>query len=303
MHGASGRRPILVVGGTGQIGYELVRALDGVANVVAPTRDSLDLKKPESIRETVRRISPAAVVNAAAYTAVDRAETERELCFAVNAEGPRVLAEEAAACGALMVQYSTDYVFDGTKRTPYLETDTPAPLNVYGESKLAGEGAVQSAGGPHIIMRTSWVYGPRGTNFVRTVLRLARERPELRIVADQTGAPTSSSGLANATVRLVSSLLSDEITRSPTADWSGIYHVAAAGAATWFEFARAVLDLDRLAGEQLSGRVIPISTAEYATLARRPAFSVLDCSKVREHFGITLSNWRDDLERLMRELV
>jgi dTDP-4-dehydrorhamnose reductase len=194
---------ILLTGSTGQIGFELLRTLAPLGRVVAPPRAELDMGDPASLRAAVRNLRPDVVVNAGAYTAVDRAESEPDLCAAINAEAPRVLAEEAAALGALMVHYSTDYVFNGTKEAPYTEDDLPAPLSVYGRTKLAGEQGVATAGGRHLILRTSWVYGRRGANFLGTMLRLARERRELRVVSDQTGAPTRSRSIAEVTSALV----------------------------------------------------------------------------------------------------
>ncbi len=201
----SGAAPVLLVtGANGQIGFELVRELAPFGTVVAPSRSELDLERPETIRALVQRVRPSVIVNAAAYTAVDKAESDRQRCFAVNAEAPGVFAEEAARVGAALIHYSTDYVFDGTKTSPYVETDAAAPLNVYGESKLAGERAIESVGGAWMVLRTSWVYGMRGNNFLRTILRLAREQRELRVVDDQMGAPTWSTSVAKATAHVVS---------------------------------------------------------------------------------------------------
>ncbi|HEX6266246.1 MAG TPA: dTDP-4-dehydrorhamnose reductase, partial [Burkholderiales bacterium] len=220
---------ILLVGRNGQVGRELAQALAPLGEVNAPSRAQLDLTDADRIAAVVRGASPEVIVNAAAYTAVDRAESEPDAAFSVNASAPRLLAEEAARLGALLVHYSTDYVFDGEKAGPYAEDDTPRPLNVYGASKLAGERAIAAAGCRHLILRTSWVYGPHGSNFMRTILRAARERPELRVVDDQWGAPTSSTALARATARLLPS--------HP----EGLYHITAAGKTTWYGFARAIV--------------------------------------------------------------
>jgi dTDP-4-dehydrorhamnose reductase len=217
-------------------------------------------------------------VNAAAYTAVDKAESERDLAFAVNGTAPRVLAEDAKRIGALLVHYSTDYVFDGEKASPYVEDDAPHPINAYGESKLAGEQAILGSGCRHLILRTSWVYGPRGRNFYLTMLRLAKERPELRVVDDQLGAPTSSLEIARATPTLLGK------------DAQGLYHMTAAGETTWCGFARAIL-----ARAGLATPVVPIATADYPTPARRPRNSRLDCTRLRADFGVALASWEEAL--------
>jgi len=290
---------IVVTGSTGQIGYEAVRELAPLGKVVGLTRADLDLAKPTAIRETIRRLRPRVIVNAGAYTAVDRAESERELCGAINADAPGVLAEEARRLGALLVHYSTDYVFDGSKRAPYTEADPPAPLNVYGATKLAGEQAVQATGGAYVILRTSWVYGARGTNFLRTMLRLARERTELRVVNDQIGAPTWSRSVASMTASIVGYELGrdDEL----SAGLAGLYHVAAGGSTTWYEFARCILEGDPRREEQICRAVVPITSAEYPTAARRPAYSVLDCSAFADRFRLSAMSWRDQLKLVLAE--
>jgi dTDP-4-dehydrorhamnose reductase len=298
----------LVTGAQGQVGAEVVRELEGRAQVIACDRAALDLADPASIRKAVREARPDVIVNCAAYTAVDRAETDRDAAHAVNAVGPGVLAEEARACGALLVHFSTDYVYDGAKRGPYVEADAVNPLSVYGATKLEGERAVVAAGGRHLILRTSWVYGPRGRNFLLTMLRLGRERPELRIVDDQRGAPTSSRALA----RLVRDLLDrngdmDEISRADVeqlAAASGTYHATAAGETTWFGFAQAIFD-EALRQRRLDfapPRLIAIPTREYPTPARRPANSVLSNAKLEAAFGTTIPDWRRGLEEALSAL-
>ncbi len=288
-------RRILLIGAQGQIGWELARTLAPLGTVVATTRADLDLAQPERIRSAVRRIAPTAIVNAAAYTAVDRAEAEPALARAINGTAPGVLADEAARAGALLVHYSTDYVFDGTRQTPYAEDDPPNPQSVYGETKLLGEQAIRAAGGAHLIFRTAWVYGRRGGNFLRTVLRLAREREELRIVDDQIGAPTWSRGIAEATALVLARVLdrsSDHM--DPSA--SGVYHLSAAGQTSWYGFARAVVARDPRPAEQICARVVPIATRQYPTPARRPAYSVLDNTRIGDRFGVRLPEWDSQLD-------
>ena len=293
---------VLVTGAGGQVGAECVRELQGRAEVIARDRSALDLARPQSLREGVRAARPDVIVNCAAYTAVDRAETDREAAHAINAVAPGVLAEEAKRSGALLLHFSTDYVYDGTKPAAYVEEDAVNPLSVYGTTKLEGERAIAAAGGAHIILRTSWVYGPRGRNFLFTMLRLGRERPELRVVDDQRGAPTSSRALA----RLVRELLdrggdTDEISREEVercAGASGVYHATAGGSTTWFGFARAIFEemqrQDRL--DFAVPRLAPIATSDYPTPARRPANSVMSNAKLRSTFGVEIAEWRSGLE-------
>jgi len=252
-------------------------------------QSDLDLRDAERIREAVRAASPDVIVNAAAYTAVDKAESDRDTAFAINAAAPGVLADEAKRKGVLLVHYSTDYVFDGAKATPYVEDDAPNPLNVYGASKLAGDRAIAASGCRHLILRTSWVYGPRGSNFMLTMLRLARERPELRVVDDQVGAPTSSRAIARATATaLACAVQSPELT--------GLYHLTAGGETSWCGFARAILSRAGIATP-----VLPIHTEGYPTPARRPRNSRLDCSRLRAAFGVTLDPWEEGLAEAMTE--
>lgn len=269
---------ILLTGRNGQVGWELLKALSPLGEIVAPDRAQLDLRDPSRTREAVRAANPDVIVNAAAYTAVDQAESEREAAFAVNSAAPGVLAEEAKKSGALLVHYSTDYVFDGAKAAPYVEEDAPNPVNVYGASKLAGERAVAAAGCRHLILRTSWVYGPRRGNFMLTMLRLARERPELRVVDDQVGAPTSSLAIARATAQLL----------RPGAH--GTYHLSAAGHTSWCGFARAIL-----ARAGIATPVTAIRSEDYPTAARRPRNSRLNCARLRADFGLTLAPWEEQL--------
>ena len=274
---------ILVTGAGGQVGGELARLLPVHGEVIALHRASLDLAEPDAIVAAMREAVPDLVINAGAYTAVDLAEREREAAFAVNARAPQVLAEEAKRCGALLVHYSTDYVFDGTATAPYEEDAPTAPLNVYGQSKLAGERAVVASGAHALVLRTSWVYGLTGRNFFLTVRRLAAERPELRIVADQTGTPNYSRTLAEATAALVAQGLPRLRERA------GLYHFSCTGSTTWHGFARAIV------GDAATPRVTPITTADYPTPARRPAYGVLATGRFRSAFGFSLPDWREAL--------
>jgi dTDP-4-dehydrorhamnose reductase len=281
------RPTILVIGARGQLGFELSRLLPAHGEVTALDRSQLDLADADAIRTTLRSRRPALIVNAAAYTAVDNAEQEREAAEVINARAPGLLAEEAKKLDALLVHYSTDYVFDGTATAPYTE-DAPAnPLSVYGASKLSGERAIAASGCRYLVLRTSWVYGLRGHNFLLTIRRLARERDELRIVADQFGVPNWSRALAEATNTLVGCGL------RALRERAGLYHLSARGSTSWFEFARAII------GSVDKPRVLPITTAEYPTAARRPAYAVLDTGKLERVFGLTLSDWREMLARCL----
>ena len=292
---------ILLIGGNGQVGHELTRTLAPLGEVIATDRAALDLTDESAIRALVRQLRPGFIVNAAAYTAVDKAESESELAFAINARAPGVLAQEAAALGAWLIHYSTDYVFAGDRpQGAYLETDPTAPMNVYGRSKLAGEEAIAAVGGAHLILRTSWVYGAHGANFVKTILRLAREREKLSIVADQIGAPTSSPLIAEATAQLIRQLPDDGEDAL-----GGIYHLQSAGEASWHEFAAAIVE--RLRGVDAQTvrcrEVLPIPASAYPTPARRPANSRLDCGKIARTFGLRLPRWRDDFELRFGEIL
>ena len=281
---------IMLTGKNGQVGWELQRTLAPLGEVVALDRRQLDLSDSKQIRELVREIKPNLIVNAAAYTAVDKAESEPEIAMAINGVAPGILAEEAKRIGAAIIHYSTDYVFDGNKTSPYTEDDTPNPLNEYGRTKLAGEQAVKAAGAPYIILRTGWVYGTRGKNFLLTILRLAHEREEIRIVDDQTGAPTWSRMLAEATAQI----LSDDY--NALAAKRGIYHMTASGSTTWYGFSKAILALDPNSNEQVCKYVRPISSAEYPIPARRPAYSVLSNAKLKAAFEVALPGWEQGLK-------
>lgn len=285
------RPKILVTGAGGQIGFELVRMLAPHGEVIATDRASLDLADPDAIVAAVRGAKPALVVNAGAYTAVDRAETEPALARAINGRAPGILAEEAKRQGAVLIHYSTDYVFDGMRTAPYPEEAPTAPLNVYGATKLEGEHAVAAAGAHALVFRTSWVYGLRGRNFLLTVRRLAAERDELSIVADQIGVPNWSRELAEATVRIVAAGLPAVAARA------GLYHLSATGRASWHDFASAIV------GDAKKPRVVPISTADYPTPARRPAYGVLATKRFEATFGFGLPEWREVLARCVTSPV
>ena len=291
---------VLIAGAAGQLGRELQRSFADFGEIVAVDRESVDLSVPEQVRALVQQVKPSVILNAAAYTAVDRAESERELAMAINAEAPRVLAEEARQKGALLVHYSTDYVFDGTRQGPWTEDDPAYPLSVYGESKLAGEKAVQQVGGPSLIFRTSWVYGPHGKNFLLTMLRLASERESLSVVDDQIGAPTSSIALADATRTIVEGI--SERRFGTPASWAGLYHMTCSGSTSWYEFAEAIF---ARAGTLLDGRqpeVRPIASSEYPTPAKRPRNSVLSNERLQAKLGVRLPSWEEGLDEVLEVL-
>jgi dTDP-4-dehydrorhamnose reductase len=275
---------ILLLGSSGQVGHAFEARNPFAGDLVLATRRDCDLRYEESLRALIRQVRPNVIVNAAAYTAVDKAESDRETCFVVNATAPGVIASEAAALGAKLVHFSTDYVFDGAKAGPYHEEDPTGPRNVYGASKLAGERAIAEAGGEFLILRTSWVYSNHGANFLKTMLRLGAERPELRIVADQHGAPTSADAIAGATIRMLKNIAAGF--------WvSGVFHMTAAGATTWHGFASAIFA--RAVGK--APALVPITTAEYPTPAARPANSVLSNDKFATAFGFRLPDWKEQL--------
>ena len=295
---------ILLLGANGQVGHELGRSLAPLGEIIATTRsgrledgtpcETADLDQPDSLEGLVERITPDWVVNAAAHTAVDRAESDSDAALRANAQSPGVLAVACVRRGAKLVHYSTDYVFPGDGSRPYREDDATSPLGVYGASKLAGEEAIRAAGDAHLIFRTAWVYASHGHNFLRTMLRLGAERDELRVVADQVGTPTSAALIADVTARVMAS--------SPRA--TGVFHLTAQGQCSWQEFATAIF-----AGAQQRGllarepRVVPITTADYPTPARRPAYSCLDTSRLRNDLAIDLPTWQQGLDRVLDEIA
>lgn len=293
---------ILLLGKNGQLGWELQRSLAPLGELIALDRNGLDrlrgdLADLDGLRDTVRGLRPDVIVNAAAYTAVDRAETDRERALLINARAPQALAEEMHALGGWLVHFSTDYVFDGQDATPWRETDVPAPLNYYGVSKLQGEQAVRASGCNHLLFRTSWVYGSHGNNFIKTMLTLARQREQLRVVADQFGAPTGAELLADVTAHALRAALGEP-------GVSGTYHVAASGSTSWCEYARFVIEQAGGLGVSLAVQnVEPIPTSSYPTPATRPLNSRLDTTVVQAAFDIHLPHWRDGVSRVLSEII
>jgi dTDP-4-dehydrorhamnose reductase len=293
---------IFLTGGNGQVGWELVRALLPLGEVITTNRLQADLSDLNNLRRTVQKYSADVIVNAAAYTAVDKAETEEDLAFRINAEAPAVLAEEAKKSGALLIHYSTDYVFDGTKISAYAEDDAPNPVNVYGQSKLAGEKAIQATGADYVILRTSWVYAARGHNFLKNVLRLAAEREELNIVADQIGSPTWARLIAEATAHIIRQSL---LERHSSSFDSSLYHLTSTGETSWHGFAQTIVDVVRQQGNQtLKNRTInPIPATEYPLPARRPANSLLATGRLEQHFGLKMPAWDKALRLCMEDMA
>lgn len=284
---------ILLTGKNGQVGWELQRTLASLGNVIATDRKQLDLAIPDAIRKIVRKYQPDLIVNAAAYTAVDKAESESEQAMAINGTAPGVLAEEAKRINASIIHYSTDFVFDGQSSQPYTEEDKPNPINIYGKTKLAGERAVQEVGGAHLILRTSWVFGNRGKNFLLTMQRLAKEREELNIVADQVGCPTWARIIAEVTAQIFVNILSSG--NKPTEAMlqkNGIYHIASAGSTTWYDFAKDIIELSNIKPKPT---LTPINTEDYPLPASRPRYTCLASDKVKEKFNIHMPDWREML--------
>ncbi|WP_314524443.1 dTDP-4-dehydrorhamnose reductase [uncultured Pseudomonas sp.] len=286
---------ILITGQHGQVSRELQQRLQGLGELIVLGRDQLDLAKPEQIRQQVRDHRPGLLINAAAHTAVDLAESEPDAAFAINAIAPGVLAEEAKTLGIPLIHYSTDYVFDGSKPASYTEADAPNPLGVYGQSKLAGEQAIAAVGGQYLILRTSWVYSSHGKNFLLTMQRLLQEKPQLRIVADQIGAPTWAGSIANSTRALI-----ERWQAGKSGKW-GIYHLSAAGETSWFGFAEAIGEHLREQGKACA-ELEPIPSSAYPTPAKRPLNSRLDCSRLQQQWHVSLPHWQDALRECLAEL-
>ena len=301
--------PILLIGANGQVGYEALPLLNALGKVVSLTRAELDLTDPAAIRAAVRQLKPRWIVNAAAYTAVDKAESDSQAAFAINRDAPGVLGEEAFRIGAPVLHFSTDYVFAGDGTRPWREDDPTSPLGVYGASKLAGEEALAGSGAVHLIFRTSWVYGTRGNNFLLTILRLAREREELQIVNDQYGAPTWSRTLARLAAHSILRSEKDALMKGITPTEavqpiSGIYHACSAGFTTWFGFASEFVRIAQLAHpEQVFARLIPIPSTAYPTAAKRPANSRMNCEKLTRTLGFEMPTWQDSTSQVMNELL
>ena len=285
---------ILIIGKIGQVGWELRRTLAPLAHVVSVDFPEIDLTSPDSVLKWTRETRPQIIVNAAAYTAVDKAETETEKCQQINGVAPGILAEEAKKHSAVLVHYSTDYIFDGTKTAPYTEQDAPNPLGAYGRSKLAGDQAVLAVDGHHLIFRLCWVYGARGQNFMLTMMRLAREREKLRVVRDQFGCPTWSRMIAETTAL---ALLRVITAREPGA-FKGVYHLAASGQTNWHGFAESIIQLMPAAGKKCQ-TIEAIPSSEYPLPAKRPAYSVLSCEKLQRTFGLQLPDWETSLKHVL----
>ena len=295
---------ILLLGKNGQVGWELQRSLAVLGDVVAVDFDSAppwraDFLDPEALAALVRSVAPALIVNAAAHTAVDKAEAEPELAFAINATAVGALARESAASGAWLVHYSTDYVFDGSGSTPWTEQSAPGPLSVYGRSKLAGEELIRASGCRHLILRTSWVYGARGENFAKTMLRLARNRDSLSVIDDQVGAPTGAELLADLTAHVA-------VMAAARPELAGTYHATAAGETSWHGYARHVIDFARRSDDSIRVRpeaILPIASAAYPQAATRPKNSRLDTTRLRERFGLALPPWQTGVDRMLGEVL
>ena len=295
---------ILLLGKNGQLGWELQRSLAPLGELVALDRRGApglcgDLGEPDGLAATVRQLCPDVIVNAAAYTAVDRAESEPELARRINAHAPAVLAREAAACGALLVHYSTDYVFHGQGQRPWVEDDPTGPLNVYGQTKLEGEQAILRSAGRHLILRTSWVYAARGGNFARTMLRLARQQPRLTVIDDQWGAPTGAELIADVSAHAI-------VQPRQQPGKAGIYHLAPAGETTWFQYAKHVIAQAQQAQAAIkikATEILPIPTSAYPTPARRPHNSRLDTRKLQAAFGLSLPPWQRGVDRMLAEIL
>src|SRR5271167_1143425 len=303
---------LLITGANGQVGWHLQRTLAPLGELLAIDVEQVDLTDLDAITRTVRGFAPDVIANAAAYTAVDKAESEPDLARAINVAAPARIAEECARSGALLIHYSTDYVYDGSKSGPYEESDATGPLSVYGRTKLEGDQAIIASGCAHVILRTTWVYDTRGRNFLRTALRLAREKEELRMVGDQFGAPTWARALAESTAIILARSLER---RSKTAAWSsGLFHLTAGGQTSWAGFAQAILEdyetllawpaeMGEFGGPLKAKRVVEITTEQFLTPARRPGNSVLSNARIQAAFGIVMPDWRSQLRLALQDAI
>ena len=291
---------ILVFGKIGQLGWELQRSLAPLGEVIAVDYPQIDLRNPQTVRDWILPGSPDVIINATAYTAVDRAESEPQLAMAINADSVRTMAEEAQKAKAALIHFSTDYVFDGQKGSPYIETDSPNPLSVYGKTKLAGERHIEDVGGSYLILRTSWVYSLRRESFVTKVLEWARQQEVLKIVDDQVSSPTWARMLAEATALLLARAHDNLFTW--IGERSGIYHLAGSGACSRYEWAQAILENDPQPESRLAREILPTKTVDFPTPAQRPLYSALNCEKFSKVFGLTLPHWRDALKLAIEEL-
>lgn len=287
---------ILLTGGTGQIGWELRHTLSPLGEVIAPPRNELDLASPDSVRAAVRQAQPDIIVNAAAFSSMDEAEAQPDLALRLNASAPAIMAEEARRLGALMVHYSSAYVFDGEGARPYVEDDTPNPITRYGRTKLAGEQAIAGAGAQHIILRLSWIHSLRGTNFLTAILKVAREKPEIAVVVDQIGSPTWARTVAQTTAKMLEKW-------RPSGGPAGIFHLSAAGMVSRCGFAGEIIAAARrVTGEKEQwARAMPVASSEYRVPAARPKYCVLDNARIRQAFGIEMPEWRDEVMACMSE--
>ena len=297
-------RKILLTGKNGQVGWELQRTLAALGDVTAVDQGEMDLADPDAIRKVIREIRPSLIVNAAAYTAVDKAEAEPDMAMAINGVAPGIMAEEAKRLNAAIIHYSTEYVFDGSKKSPYLEEDTANPLNVYGKTKLAGEQAIQAVGAPHLILRTSWVYGARGRNFLLTILKLARERDELKIVDDQIGAPTWSRMLAEVTSQMLITHYSP-MSRpfASIADIRGTLHAVSSGSTSWHGFAMKILENVSCEGSHALPKLLPIPTTDYPLPAKRPLNSRMSSAKLKQTYDLEIPSWEKSLTLCLQEMA
>jgi len=288
-------KSILLIGSNGQLGTELQNFLSSNYQVIAVTRPEIDLTQTDNLRKIIRETQPEIIINAAAYTAVDKAETEPEMATAINTTAPQIIAEESQKLGSFLIHFSTDYVFNGNSNYPYQESDITNPVSVYGQTKLAGEIAIQKACSQYMILRTAWVYGTYGkSNFVKTMLRLGKERPEVRVVADQIGSPTWAQDIALTITQIIPQL---------TSEIAGIYHYTNSGVASWYDFATAIFEEAEKLGFPLKiANIIPITTPEYPTPAKRPAYSVLACEKISQILGTYPPHWRQELRLMLKEL-